>query len=65
MKFHPITQNFINAIGNNQNITEIIAYFRNGKTGTYTMNIFELLKSDPDVTNIIDATTGELLYFKK
>lgn len=65
MKFHPITQNFINAIGNNQNIVEIIAYFRNGKTGTYTMNIFELLKSDPDVTNIIDATTGELLYFKK
>ena len=42
----------------------IEATFTNGTAATYTANILNLLKSDPEVVSIIDATTGELLHEK-
>lgn len=42
----------------------ITAIFRNGTTATYTTSIFELLKTDPSVQEIIDNETGELLFFR-
>ena len=40
----------------------IIAYFKNHEPVTYTMSVFELLKTDKDVTTIIDSETGEILF---
>lgn len=40
----------------------IIAYFKNHEPVTYTTSIFELLKTDKDVTTIIDSETGEILF---
>ena len=40
----------------------ITAHFRDGREAGYTMRIFDLLKSDPDVRYIYSAETGEVLY---
>lgn len=43
----------------------IIAYFKNHEPATYTISIFELLKTDKDVTTIIDGETGEILFTRQ
>ena len=40
----------------------IIAKFKFGQKATFSMDVFELLKSDPDVEWIIDADAEALLY---
>lgn len=40
----------------------IIATFKSGMEATYTMKIFQDLKTDPEIRYIVDAETGELLY---
>ena len=54
---------FIKAITCKQTEKTILVYMKGYKEPTtYTMAIFELLKTDSTVTDIIDAETGELLY---
>lgn len=43
---------------------EITVTFKNGHKAVYTMNIFNLLKTDPDVIDIIDNATGEIIFMK-
>ena len=43
----------------------IIARFRDGTEAEYTTDIFFLLVTDPDVVDIVDGTTGEVLYIAK
>ena len=57
-----ITNQILNAMFNNEEHHKIIAYFRNGNSATYTTNILNLLKTDPDVIDIIDAETGEIIF---
>lgn len=40
----------------------ITAYFKNHEPVTLTISVFELLKTDEDVTTIIDSETGEILF---
>ena len=40
----------------------ITAYFKNHEPVTFTISVFELLKTDEDVTTIIDSETGEILF---
>ena len=42
---------------------EIIVTFRNGKRARYTSAILELLESDPEVYEIMNAETGEILFY--
>jgi len=42
----------------------IIAVFHNGREIPYTMRVFDLLKSDPEVDYIFSGTTGKL-YFSR
>ena len=41
---------------------EIIVFFRNHCPVTYSAGILELLKTDPNVIDIIDAETGEIIF---
>ncbi len=41
---------------------EIIVFFRNHCPVTYSAGILELLKTDNNVTEIIDAETGEIIF---
>ena len=45
-------------------MTEIIVTFANGRKILYTMAIYGLLITDPEVIDIMDTTTGEILYTK-
>ena len=40
---------------------EITATFANGRKIVYTMSIYQLLKTDPQVIEIMDNETGEIL----
>lgn len=40
----------------------IIAYFRDGTEAEYTTDVFFLLVTDPDVVNIVNGITGEVIY---
>lgn len=40
----------------------IIAKFKFGQKASFSMDVFELLKSDPDVEWIIDTDAEELIY---
>lgn len=53
---------FTRAIFGKTSAKEIIAYFKNGQNATYTMEIFNALKTDNAIEFIIDAETGEILY---
>lgn len=53
---------FVKALFNTSEQKTVIAYFANGTSETYTRNILHLLKTEKDVTNIIDGETGELIY---
>lgn len=53
---------FINALFNTQEQKTVIAYFANGTSETYTRKILHLLKTEPDITDIVDGETGELIY---
>lgn len=55
---------FIKAITGSTEAKPITAYFKNGKSGDYTIDIFELLKTDPDILTIVDGTTGEIIFSK-
>ena len=41
---------------------EITVTFKNGSKIVYTTEIFRLLTTDPDVIEIMDNTTGEIIY---
>lgn len=41
---------------------EISVTFTNGRKVIYTMNIYRLLTTDPDVMEIMDIETGEILF---
>ena len=41
---------------------EIIVTFKSGRRVKYTKEILSMLKSDPEVSSIIDAGTGEVLF---
>lgn len=54
---------FIKAIGARPREREIMVYFKmNPAPVIYTMAIFDLLKTDSEVIDIIDAQTGEVIY---
>lgn len=59
-----INNMILNAIGNNQETHKILALFRNGREITFTMNILETLRQDPEIIEIIDLETGEYLKFE-
>ena len=48
--------------GRYKKMKTITAYFKNHEPVTYTMSVFELLKTDKDITTIIDSETGEILF---
>ena len=48
--------------GGTKKMKTITAYFKNHEPVMYTMSVFELLKTDKDVTTIIDSETGEILF---
>lgn len=54
---------FIESLLQNPGV-EIIATFRDGSAAIYTTNIFNLLASDPEVENIINAETGEVVFYR-
>lgn len=45
-----------------RNAKKITVRFFNGQTADYTTDILTELKNDRSVMDIIDATTGEVLY---
>ena len=53
---------FLNALFNTSEQKTVIAYFANGTSETYTRNILGMLQTEPDITNIVDGETGELIY---
>ena len=53
---------FINSLFNTQEQKTVIAYFANGTSETYTRNILHLLKTEPDITDIVDGETGEVIF---
>lgn len=55
---------FIKAITDRTPAQKIVATFTNGAQVGYTMQIFDLLTSDPAVVNIYDAETGEVLFYR-
>lgn len=61
-RYNP-TKEILNAIAaldaENKKIT---AFFRDGRYGTYSDYMFDLLAADPAVIDIIDAETGEVIY---
>lgn len=54
---------FLNAMNGSMECGEIIATI-DGRKVTYTARVFNELKSDPCVTEIIDAQTGEVLFYR-
>lgn len=53
---------FTRAIFNQEQQPEIIAYFRDGRSATYTANVLDAMRTDSDVIEILNATTGEVLF---
>lgn len=53
---------FTNAIFGKTTARRIVAGFIDGTEAIYTMNIFGLLNTDPEVKYIYDAETGEILF---
>ena len=41
---------------------KIVAKYKWGQKECYTMDVFPLLRNDPDVEWVVDAETEELLY---
>ena len=60
-RYNP-TEHILSAIGALDTGKRVMAYFKNGKTGTYTEAIMDLLTTDPSVEVIIDADTGEVIF---
>jgi hypothetical protein len=57
-----MTNDFASAVFGKTTARAIVAGFSSGTEARYTMNIFGLLKTDPEVEYIYDAETGEILY---
>ena len=55
---------FIKALDTKAITQNILVTFRNGQQDIYTTNILNLLKTDKDVTEIMDMETGELLFYR-
>jgi len=53
---------FLNALFNTTEQKTVIAYFANGTSASYTYSILNLLKTEPDITDIVDGETGEIIY---
>lgn len=53
---------FAQAVTDHSPQHEIVAYFAGGQEAVYTMNIFGLLRSDPQCVTIVDAQTGEVIF---
>ena len=47
-----------------ENVRQIRITFRNGRSIVYTMEVFEIAVDDPDVVEIMDVETGEIIYEK-
>lgn len=43
---------------------EILVTFTDGESVIYTDDIIDILKDSPDVENIADAETGEILFHR-
>lgn len=55
---------FIKALDTTTTTSNILVTFRDSTQAEYTTNILELLKTDNDVTEIMDMETGELLFYR-
>lgn len=55
---------FIKAVTSATSADTVTATFTDGSTAEYTTAIIELLKADKTVENIIDNSTGEVLYIR-
>lgn len=53
---------FTRAIFNQEQQPEIIAYFRDGRSATYTARILDDLRRDNNTAEIVDTETGEVLF---
>lgn len=53
---------WINAVCGKVESQEIEVRFKNGREVVYTMDIFDLLKTDPAVEYITSLETGEILW---
>lgn len=50
--------------GENNPADKIETTFTNGRKVVYTMNCYELLKNDPQVVEIVDQQTGEIIFYR-
>ena len=55
---------FTNALFGKRDRREILVTFTDGESVIFTDDIFDLLKDSPDVENIADAATGEILFHR-
>lgn len=55
---------FTNALFGKPAGREILVTFTDGESVIYTDEIFDNLKESPDVENIADAETGEILFHR-
>lgn len=62
MKRYNPTSEILNAITSLDAGEKIRATFKDGREAVYTMYIFDLLSTDPDIQHITSEETGELLY---
>lgn len=64
----PVSQRGINGYIKQRNATPkyIQAYYKGHvKPISYTMAVYDLLKTDKDITDVIDAVTGEILWSRQ
>ena len=61
---HAITQAFIDSIMTVTTAKEILVTFDGGCKAKYTMAIFHDIITDPQVIEVMDTYTGEILYCK-
>ena len=55
---------FTNALFGKPAGREILVTFTDGESVIYTDDIIDILKDSPDVENIADAETGEMLFHR-
>lgn len=44
---------------------KITAFFKNGQSVTYTMNIYDMLITDKQIDFICDSETGEVIFSRE
>lgn len=55
---------FLEMVFSPTNAKKITAYFKNGQSANYTMDIYDLLITDADIDCITDGETGEIIFSK-